>query len=146
MGRPNFLGRKERHMSNDKRKSNKSTDKAENAAVATATPTVEAAKPEAKAAKKKQPATPAEMLKAICQKYPNQKITDGSLLFDEKKQKFSVEITCQHAGCKEKRRVFTSDLFQVKLCAEHTKEARRKKRKGKRNAMKEALKAATPKA
>lgn len=103
--------------------------------------------PEAKTAKKvKQPKTPEEMIKALRERYPDHNIIDDSLQFNEAKSKYSVEIVCQHKGCNNKRRVFTSDLFQVKLCEDHTKEARRQKRKAKRNAMKDALKAATPKA
>ena len=90
--------------------------------------------------------TPADKLKAVKAKYPDQKITDGSLLFNEEKQKLSVEIECQHPGCKAKRRVFTSDLFQVKYCEKHVKEQRKAKMKAKRLAAREALKATAVKA
>ena len=121
------------------------TGKKEHDMSKTSKPAAATAKP-ATTKKEKVAATPEEKMAQIKAKYPTQNIAPGSLKFDEKKQKYSVEITCQHSGCKEKRRVFTSDLFQVKLCVAHTKEARRKKRKNKRNAMKDALKAATPKA
>jgi len=101
--------------------------------------------PAKKAVKAKEPTTPEAKMAAIKAKYPNRNIVDGSLQFNEAKQKYSVEIVCGKDGCTTKRRVFTSDLFQVGLCEAHTKEARRSKRKTKRNAMKAALKAATPK-
>ena len=90
--------------------------------------------------------TKEEREKELAVKYPTHKIVDGSLLFNEEKQKLSVRIVCQHPGCKAERVVFTSDLFQVKMCENHTKQARKAKMKAKRAAAREALKAATPKA
>jgi len=133
--RVTFLEGKVNRMSKNTKSANKV------AAATAATP-----KPVEKAKKEKLAETPEEKMAQIKAKYPSHNIVDKSLLFDEKKQKYSVEIKCQHPGCKNTRRVYTSDLFQVKLCETHTKEMRRKKRKNKRNAMKDALKAATPKA
>jgi len=76
-----------------------------------------------KAAKKKQ--TEEERLATIKEKYPDQKITPDSMIYDLDHKKWSVEITCQHPGCTCKRRVFHADLFQVKFCHEH----KRKKKK-----------------
>jgi hypothetical protein len=39
-----------------------------------------------------------------------------------------IEIACQHPGCRVRRTVATSDLFQVRYCVEHTL-ARRAERK-----------------
>jgi len=38
--------------------------------------------------------------------------------------KHSVEIRCAESGCTTRRRVATSDLFQVERCEPHTKAAR----------------------
>lgn len=38
--------------------------------------------------------------------------------------KRSVVIVCGHRGCKEERRVATSDLHQVRFCVPHTEEKR----------------------
>lgn len=43
--------------------------------------------------------------------------------------KLTVEIECSKRGCKNTRRVATSDLHQVHLCDDCTKEARAKRRK-----------------
>lgn len=52
----------------------------------------------------------------------------GTLQWDPVANKQSMEIACQHPGCKNTRRVFTSDLFQIKLCIEHAKAERTAKR------------------
>jgi cobyric acid synthase len=44
-------------------------------------------------------------------------------------QKRTVEITCSKRGCTVTRRVATSDLHQVTMCEEHTKEARLQRRR-----------------
>ncbi len=59
-----------------------------------------------------------------------------TLKWDENSKKYSVELKCE---CGETRRVFTSDLFQVKQCVECTNKARAERRKQKR-AEKKALK------
>lgn len=56
-------------------------------------------------------------------KYPH--VISGTLEFDANVGKQSVEIACQHEGCEETRRVFTSDLFQVRTCVEHKAEERK---------------------
>lgn len=70
--------------------------------------------------------TEAEVLAAkereIRKKYP--RVVPGSIRKEEDGPhagKITVEIKCAHRGCKEIRRVATSDLFQVKYCEEHTK-------------------------
>jgi hypothetical protein len=45
--------------------------------------------------------------------------------------KITVEIRCQTRGCKNVRRVATSDLFQVKRCAECAALAKKAARKAK---------------
>lgn len=49
----------------------------------------------------------------------------GTLMFDPAAGKQSIEIRCTQDGCDQTRRVFTSDLFQVRVCEEH-KAAQRK--------------------
>lgn len=43
--------------------------------------------------------------------------------------KRTVEITCAKRGCKATRRVATSDLAQVTMCPEHTRDARLARRR-----------------
>ena len=122
---------------NQAEKANPATEaKAETVATVAKPPVVKA---------EKKVETKEDKLKAIRAKYPNQKITDNSLEFNEDKQKLSVEITCQHPGCNSKRKVFTSDLFQVRFCEKHIKQARKQARKEKREAAREALKASITK-
>lgn len=45
--------------------------------------------------------------------------------------KISVEMKCQNNGCEATRRVATSDLFQVRFCADCTLLLRNKKRRAK---------------
>lgn len=52
--------------------------------------------------------------------------------------KISVEIKCAARACGTMRRVATSDLHQVTLCIECTKEARKKRLKDKKAAVKAA--------
>ena len=59
-------------------------------------------------------------------KYPH--VIEGTLEYDAQRNKQSVLIQCSHPGCEEQRRVFTSDLFQVSMCEEHKKEAKKAKR------------------
>ena len=68
---------------------------------------------------------------------------EGTLTYDEGSNKQSVEIACQHPGCKSRRRVFTSDLFQVRVCADHRKAQRKAARIVKREEAKAALATAT---
>lgn len=49
----------------------------------------------------------------------------GSLGFDTTANKQFMVINCQVEGCKETRRVFTSDLHQVKTCVTHKDEQRK---------------------
>lgn len=54
-------------------------------------------------------------------------------------KKRSVEITCGKRGCDEKRRIATSDLWQVKFCEPHTLEDRaERKNENRRNKTKKA--------
>ena len=43
--------------------------------------------------------------------------------------KRTVEIKCAHKGCKVTRQVATSDLKQVTMCEEHTRQARLERRR-----------------
>jgi len=43
--------------------------------------------------------------------------------------KRTVEIKCAHKGCDATRRVATSDLKQVTMCEEHTRQARLERRR-----------------
>lgn len=62
--------------------------------------------------------------------YPH--VIEGSMGFDEKAQKQTVKITCTVDGCSEIREVFTSDLFQVRVCMGHRKEQKSLARKARR--------------
>ncbi len=86
--------------------------------LATLTPE-QRARLEAKIAKAKIGPNEAE----LAAKYPH--VKPGTLGFDDAAQKYHVTIACQHPGCEAERRVFTSDLFQVKLCLTHKKEAKK---------------------
>lgn len=89
-----------------------------------------------------------EKEKEIYSKYgPNgskakRKLVRGSTRWNKKRNKYEIEIVCAHPGCKEHRYVATSDLFQVDMCEEHTKERRNKARaeKRKKNAKKKSSK------
>ena len=56
----------------------------------------------------------------------------GSLQFEDTVNKQSMEVACTVNGCPNKRRVYTSDIFQVKLCLEHAKQKRSASRKKKK--------------
>ena len=58
----------------------------------------------------------------ILAKYPF--VVEGSLAWDENAGKQAVTISCIHPDCSSTRKVFTSDLFQVKVCLEHRKAQR----------------------
>lgn len=66
--------------------------------------------------------------KELCKKYKHavagtlQRETSG-----HHANRMTMEIKCCEKGCDKKRRVATSDLFQVKLCEEHSKSKRNKK-------------------
>jgi hypothetical protein len=62
-------------------------------------------------------------------KYPH--IVEGSIRAHTDgphKGRRTVEIVCQNKGCQNKRRIHTSDAFQVELCAECTKTIRQQRR------------------
>src|SRR5687768_6473314 len=62
-------------------------------------------------------------------KYPH--IVEGSIRAHTDgphKGRRTVEIVCQNRGCQNKRRIHTSDAFQVELCSECTKTIRQKRR------------------
>lgn len=59
-------------------------------------------------------------------------IVKGSLKFNidgPHTNKMTVVIKCTHAGCQETREIATSDLHQVTMCPEHTREARNARRR-----------------
>ncbi len=92
------------------------------------------AKPKAvKKAKVQSPSSNSRKLdaKALKTKYPQ--MIAGTLEFDASRGKQTVEIKCAGGPnaktCRNpKRRVATSDLFQVTRCGEHTLETRRASR------------------
>jgi hypothetical protein len=62
-------------------------------------------------------------------KYPH--IVEGSIRTHKDgphKGRRTVEIVCQNKGCQNKRRIHTSDAFQVELCTECTKTIRQQRR------------------
>jgi hypothetical protein len=62
-------------------------------------------------------------------KYPH--IVEGSIRAHSDgphKGRRTVEIVCQNKGCQNKRRIHTSDAFQVELCTECTKTIRQQRR------------------
>lgn len=63
----------------------------------------------------------------------------GSLGFDEVAEKQTAKIVCTHPGCENQRTVFTSDLFQVKVCEDHKKAQRAAARKSRAEEGKKAL-------
>lgn len=82
---------------------------------------------EQEAPKASSKATPKRMgITELQNKYP--RVQSGSLEFDEAAGKQTVLIKCAVRGCKNERRVFTSDLFQVDKCEEHTAQQRRERR------------------
>jgi hypothetical protein len=58
----------------------------------------------------------------------NRVFIEGTLAWDDVAKKQFVEIECTHEGCDQRRKVFTSDLFQVKVCLEHRNDARKAKK------------------
>lgn len=46
--------------------------------------------------------------------------------------KRTIEIRCKVGGCKTRRRIATSDAFQVRMCEEHTNAARAERRAARR--------------
>lgn len=69
-----------------------------------------------------------EAEKKLREKYPH--VIPGTLqLPAEGSRKRSCEIACQEPGCKARRRVYTSDLFQVKYCVQHSKRRKKKEEK-----------------
>lgn len=86
----------------------------------------------------------AKRIENIRTKYPHADVE--TLEYDATAKKWSVEIECQHTDedgnkCGKRRRVYTSDLFQVKFCTEHSKQAREAKRKAKKEQLDRALQA-----
>ena len=59
-------------------------------------------------------------------RYPNS-VTD-TLRINNTKNKWEVEIACTIPGCPQRRPVFVSDLFQVKVCWDHKKLERQRRR------------------
>lgn len=111
----------------------------------------EAAKSEEKVTAKSEAQKEVEFLSErdaeICKKY--KRVTPNSIQRDESGHhagKLTVEITCKTPDCGAKRRVATSDLFQVEHCEECVMKARlarrRRKAKMKRSDAKKAKEAA----
>jgi hypothetical protein len=55
-------------------------------------------------------------------------VVKDSLRWDEAAGKQQVTIVCTHSGCSTKRDVYTSDLFQVKVCLDHRAAAKKAKK------------------
>lgn len=55
-------------------------------------------------------------------------LVEDSFCKDEETGKYKIQIVCSEENCGSIRWVHTSDLHQVVLCEEHTKEEKRKKR------------------
>jgi hypothetical protein len=62
------------------------------------------------------------MREQIATRYPH--ADPSTLRFDPVANKFAVTIHC--TKCDKAREVYTSDLFQVTLCIEHSREAKAK--------------------
>ncbi len=73
----------------------------------------------------------------LLKKYPH--MVEGTLRMNEKSNKQECEIACQHPGCEEQRTVATSDLFQVSMCTEHSKEQAKARKEAKAARVKEIL-------
>ena len=71
---------------------------------------------------------------AIFAKYAH--AVPGTLQYDAVANKQRVEIECTIDGCDTRRTVFTSDLFQVRVCEDHKKAARKQRRKDKQAELK----------
>lgn len=96
-------------------------------------------------AEAKAPAQPKRKSESeIRKQYP--KVQAGSLAFQEDgrwKGKQTVVIVCAKKGCTLERELATSDLFQVSMCEEHTKEARAARRAERRKAKAQATASAS---
>jgi hypothetical protein len=94
-------------------------------------PTTKKAAPKKAAPKAATPKPAAKRLdeKGLIAKYPH--VVARTLEFNEDGKyagKQTVTIRCQEPGCKARRTVATSDLFQVTMCEEHTSSNRRARR------------------
>lgn len=91
----------------------------------------------------KQEASKAKRIEHIRNTYPH--ADADTLEFDPVANKWSCEIKCQYVDpqtgemCGKRRRVFTSDLFQVKMCEEHSKLEKAAKRQAKQDLLKTAM-------
>lgn len=75
----------------------------------------------------------------LMDRYPA--VVKGTLRFNEKgryKGKQSVSIECSQVGCRTRREVATSDLFQIDKCEPHVAEDRKARRAEARKAKKAA--------
>ena len=68
-------------------------------------------------------------------------VVKGSVRWNPTANKQQATIVCTHTGCDKRRDVFTSDLFQVKVCLEHRAAAKKAKKEADK-ALFEAFKAA----
>lgn len=93
----------------------------------------------------KQEASKAKRIEHIRNTYPH--ADADTLEFDPVANKWSCEIRCQYVDpqtgemCGKRRRVFTSDLFQVRMCEEHSKLEKAAKRSAKQDLLKKAMQA-----
>ena len=75
----------------------------------------------------------------LMDRYPQ--VVKGTLAFQTSgryKGKQTVSIACQFVGCRTRREVATSDLFQIDKCEPHVAEARKVRRAEARKAKKAA--------
>ena len=97
---------------------------------AKAPPAAKAKKAKASALRGERASTPKRMSeKDLIEKYPH--VIARSLQFNEDGPyagKQTVKIKCATAGCRTRREVATSDLFQIERCIPHTLEARKARR------------------
>lgn len=92
-----------------------------------------------KKSEKKAPARKRLDEATLMDRYPQ--VVKGSLSFNTSgryKGKQSVKIDCAFAGCRTRREVATSDLFQISMCEPHVAEARKDRRAEARKAKKAA--------
>jgi hypothetical protein len=77
----------------------------------------------------------------ILSQYPH--VIEGTMRWNDIAGKQQVTIRCTAEGCDETRDVFTSDLFQVRMCETHAKEARKAAKAAKKAAAKAEAPAVT---
>jgi len=96
-------------------------------------------KSKAKTSTKKAPARKRLDEATLMDRYPQ--VVKGTLAFQTSgryKGKQTVKIDCSYPGCRTRREVATSDLFQIDKCEPHVAEARKARRAEARKAKKAA--------